>query len=55
VLDGEAVQFDTAAFDEHGTIDEIHNDVRLRTRRQLHLFRKNAGTFLQCGRIRHVN
>ena len=55
VFDREAVQLDTAALDEHGSIDEIHNDVRLWTRRQLQLFGKNAGGFLQRSRIRHVD
>ncbi len=31
---GKPMQLDTSALDQHGTIDEIDNDVRLRARRR---------------------
>lgn len=49
------MQLRTSALDHHRAVDEIHDDVGLRTCGELDFFRKNPGRFLESGGIGEVD
>jgi hypothetical protein len=49
------MQLRTSPLDDHRAVDEVYDDVGLRTCGELDFFRKNPGCFLEGGRIGDVD